>query len=1044
MKKSCRLSSRCRKGVSFVLLVLMMSSFFNQAVWGGPTGENIIFGNGSVNRSGNETRITQNSDKLIINWQQFGSAANEAILFNQPGSSSIALNRVIGAFPSSLLGLLTANGHVWLLNPYGIVFGPSGQVNVGAILASTLKMADQDFINGSYRLSQDLTRAMTAVVNQGRIEGTSVALIAPLVYNTGNIIVNSGRVTLGGTSQATVSIDPQNLIQFTSQNQNNPPGPVVMQARDVDDLLRSVVNNREIFPAGSIITNSDGTVTLTGVSGSVVSGGSLRANGGAAIGSKNISIQADYASVLPRGSSLSATASGGGPGGVIYVFSDKKIYLSQAIVTSNALFGNILFASSGDLTAESSTISGENGGGVSLLSATGMKLNQSRISLTNGNRNLSNDLRVSTDGVLNLSGTTIVGKNQRDVIVFGDKGLAMTNTSISQDTGRDLKVLSEGDLESKTSSVTATNNQNLVVSAEKNMRLINSSFSHTASRGNTNIYTIDDMFIEESTFTNNAVNNVTIQADRNLWMSRSRLSNFLVRDTTLSAANNLSLGQSLIQADQSGNLLFAAQRGNLSTANSEITHTNGNRNISTKFTARGNLTMAQTKVTSSQMGQLNLQAGQDIVLDNSSINRSWAYDTFMNAGRDLSLVNGSRVVTDHDGSVSLTAGHNVNVLSGSAIEHNQGWDTGLKAGNDINLQHAKIAASNTHNSILDAGHDINLTDHSSFMASGGYDLMLAAGHDIGLGSSSVGIWGGHDLAFWALGNVRINASAVQAENHNNYTISGDKGVSAWGGSTLSGYNNHYFFIVAANGPLSIDSSSVASAINFAGGVFSLTGRNSLTLNRVSVTASGATGSNLGSSNFGSNGPISISYSSIAVSNDKDFVMWSGTWLGIDHSTISHSGGRTTTISTAGDISATANVFSVSNQASGFSILAAGGITLLSSPIDFSNSPGDFNIESGRGLNIYNTFITRFATGFAALRSGGSILFSNSKMVSNQSNTTFLQSFRGSITLLYGSGVSNLNGGSVVGYAHSGIFNDSTSLFYASPGYGIVRLVGNFY
>ena len=67
--------------------------------------------------------------------------------FVQPTSSSVALNRVVGNNASTIFGSLTANGHVYLKNPTGVLFAPGAQINVGSLVATTLQ-ADPNAVHG--------------------------------------------------------------------------------------------------------------------------------------------------------------------------------------------------------------------------------------------------------------------------------------------------------------------------------------------------------------------------------------------------------------------------------------------------------------------------------------------------------------------------------------------------------------------------------------------------------------------------------------------------------------------------------------------------------------------------------------------------------------------------------------------------------------------------------------------------------------------------------------------------------------------------------
>ena len=117
-------------------------------VWAGPAGEQLVAGQASVSRAGTNTLVTQTSDRAAINWQSFSIGAGEAVRFAQPSASSVALNRVVGQNPSEILGSLSANGQVFLLNPNGVLFGKGAQVDVGGLVASTLNISNSDFLAG--------------------------------------------------------------------------------------------------------------------------------------------------------------------------------------------------------------------------------------------------------------------------------------------------------------------------------------------------------------------------------------------------------------------------------------------------------------------------------------------------------------------------------------------------------------------------------------------------------------------------------------------------------------------------------------------------------------------------------------------------------------------------------------------------------------------------------------------------------------------------------------------------------------------------------
>src|SRR5437763_360055 len=78
------------------------------------------------------------------------------------------LNRVISGYPSQIYGALQGNGHVYLINPSGILIGPSGQINVHSFVGSTHNLTDGNFLqSAAMRLAGDST---ASVRNQGSIQ----------------------------------------------------------------------------------------------------------------------------------------------------------------------------------------------------------------------------------------------------------------------------------------------------------------------------------------------------------------------------------------------------------------------------------------------------------------------------------------------------------------------------------------------------------------------------------------------------------------------------------------------------------------------------------------------------------------------------------------------------------------------------------------------------------------------------------------------------------------------------------------------------------
>src|SRR5512132_611530 len=97
----------------------------------GPEGGTVVGGSATIQGQGGPTvTVNQSSNSAIINWNTFNIGRGESGTFQQPNSRSVALNRVTGGLgPSQILGSLSANGRIFLINRDGILFGPNAVVN---------------------------------------------------------------------------------------------------------------------------------------------------------------------------------------------------------------------------------------------------------------------------------------------------------------------------------------------------------------------------------------------------------------------------------------------------------------------------------------------------------------------------------------------------------------------------------------------------------------------------------------------------------------------------------------------------------------------------------------------------------------------------------------------------------------------------------------------------------------------------------------------------------------------------------------------------
>ncbi|MEN9904007.1 MAG: hypothetical protein RLZZ555_572 [Pseudomonadota bacterium] len=282
-----------------------------------PTGARVASGSASWMAEGGAMAV-RNSPNAIIEWQSFSIGPGNQVHFDQQESGSQVLNRVVGQDASLVLGRLSSNGRVWLINPNGILFGPGARVDVTGLVASTLNLSNAAFLDRKGMASSDAGKPGAAIVNQGVIfaaPGGTVWLIGSSVRNEGLIQAPGGQILLAaGRSLEFVDAAAPNLVLRVSAPENEAVnlGSLLASGPNASiGMLAGIVNQQGLVRADSTGTDSAGRVVL--------------------------SAQGDL--LLAAASQTSASAPGSGSGGQVVAESNAGTTLVSGQVTATSSQG---------------------------------------------------------------------------------------------------------------------------------------------------------------------------------------------------------------------------------------------------------------------------------------------------------------------------------------------------------------------------------------------------------------------------------------------------------------------------------------------------------------------------------------------------------------------------------------------------------------------------------------------------------------------------------------------------------------------------------
>ena len=369
-----------------------------------PTGPHAMSGIAGISTVGSMMSVTTNANRSMINWQTFSIGSGAAVTIQQPGATSAILNRVVGSGgaidPSVILGTLQSNGRVFLLNPSGIMFGSTAQIDVAGLVASSLNLSNADFLVG--RLNFTAVPGAGAVVSQGTINtssGGQVYLVGPAVTNSGVITSPQGEVILaaGNTVELVDPGTPNLRVEITApDNEAKNLGSIVAQSGRIGIYAGLITSSGTlnadravVGPAGEILLKATGNISIEGTVTAIDGSVSIETGSGASPGG----------SIPTTGGTITVTG-GGLQGGSI------------TINTGNSLAGRINLVQSGSISP---------GAGATTLGATGTAVA--------GGSTINVGIVVTAGG-----GLVLVGQNSQTVVT-SDQVAALSFNSLDLGVG---------------------------------------------------------------------------------------------------------------------------------------------------------------------------------------------------------------------------------------------------------------------------------------------------------------------------------------------------------------------------------------------------------------------------------------------------------------------------------------------------------------------------------------------------------------------------------------------------------------------------------
>ena len=746
-----------------------------------PTGGQVVAGQATIaaQNANNKLVISQASNSAIINWQQFSIDKGQYVQFLQPSSSSVVLNRVVGGNASSILGSLSANGQVFLVNPNGIFFGKSASLDVQGIVASTLDIADTDFMNRNYVFNKG-TGSDASVINQGNIhagQGGYIVLAGDYSENDGIIQAKSGHIILASGTRTTLTLSGNNLVSFAvneatlaqlagAKNTGSlvaDGGTIIMTADVANALKATVVNNTGLIEAHAIGKNG-GAIYLTAEGGNLNNAGTLDADATASgRAGGDIVLKADGLTNLTNTSKISATGLNA-EGGNLEV-SGHTINVRGAATLGHG--GNMLLDPA-SISIDATNPASQNTLGAGTVNNTG--LGHVSVGFIDGKLNNGTNVAISAHNLIEHSvGVTLIKATTPGVSGPGNLSFKVGSTGDVELKGMDITIAgnltasfgygSFGFIQAK--SVTLHGNSNSSITLHNAVTSAHGAVTKNSIKATGgNVIITGGHLGHTSTATALAIQ--AVGGSINLAAKVGNTSN----STT---GNLILLGKSVTDSKlirTTGDVNITASAGAIGLSGSEFIAHNITMTATGGAMETGNLTAGGALAATATGGNMilgNVAAyGGNLTLTDTAGNMSVG---IVSAGANATLNDTGHILNLHPngGSPEVRATGNM-AITATTIEEGEGSELFLQAGGNLNLkgQLTFLGASNLQSLRLEAGEAGTITLNKSVATNNGA-VTIQAGKLAFTGGKSFSI-SAHD------GDLSMDAAIGSSHAFANYNV----------------------------------------------------------------------------------------------------------------------------------------------------------------------------------------------------------------------------------------------------------------------------------